>query len=303
MLLLAAAAVVLAIPSRVAADLDRTSPSRVVARIGPTETVSVSALEGRIQSLSPAQLASFGDTDDAVRRRVLREVEVRDALLILAARAHRVDANPAVVFAIDRAISSAMVRALRAEIGPPSAVSSEEVAQYYQAHIDRFDAPQRLQIWRILCPSLEDARTVLGSALQAPTTAIFAQLARDHSLDKATRLRSGNLGFLTADGRSSEPGLRVAPAVVAAAAAVRDGELAPSPVREDEYWAVVWRRGSIPAVRRSVEDAAPAIRDAVWAESLKAHTDALLASLRSKNLRDANAGLLDTVALPESEPR
>jgi peptidyl-prolyl cis-trans isomerase C len=262
--------------------------------------VSVTELEVRIQSLSPAQRASFGDTDDGVRRRVLHEVAIREKLLQLAARARHLDADPEVAFAIDRALSGATVRALRAGLGTPSEVPGEEIAKYYEAHIDRYDASERVQIWRILCKSVEEANAVLGSALQAPTTAKFAELARDHSIDKATRLRAGNLGLLTLDGRSTEPGLRVAPTVVRAAAAVRDGEFVPSPVREDEYWAVVWRRGSLPAVRRSVDEAAPTIRDALWDASLRSRTERLVASLRSTQLRDENKDLLDAIALPEA---
>ena len=275
--------------------------ARVVARVGATETVTVGELEDRIASLIPEQRASFGDTEDAVGRGVLHGVAIRERLLALAARARHLETDPAVMFAIDRALSGATVRALRATLGPRSDVSKEEVAKYYQAHIDRYDAPERIQIWRILCKSIEEADAVLGSALDAPTAAKFAELAREHSLDKATRLRSGNLGFLTLDGVSTEPGLRVAPAVVRAAAAVHDGELVPAPVREDEYWAVVWRRGSVAAVRRSVDDAAPTIRDAVWAAHLKTRTDELIASLRAARLRDENAALLDGVALPDAE--
>ena len=275
--------------------------NRIVARVGVTEAITVGELEDRIQSLAAAQRASFGDTPDAVRRGFLRDVVLRERRLLLAARGRHLESDPAVAFAMDRALSGATVRGLRAALGPASATSKEEVAEYYRAHLERYDAPPRIQLWRILCKSQDEANAVLASAFATPTAAKFAELARDHSLDKATRLRSGNLGFLTMDGTSTEPGLRIAPAVVRAAAIVHDGELVPSPVREDDSWAVVWRRGSVAAVRRSIEDAAPSIREAVWAASLKARTDELVASLRATKLRDENAALLDAVALPETE--
>jgi peptidyl-prolyl cis-trans isomerase C len=270
--------------------------------VGATESITVGELEDRIASLIPEQRASFGETEDAVRRGFLHGVAIREMLLVVAAHARHLETDPAVMFASDHALSGATVRALRATLGPRSDVSKEDVAKYYQVHIDRYDAPERVQIWRILCKSIEEATAVLGSALSAPTAAKFAELAREHSLDKATRLRSGNLGFLTHDGVSTEPGLRVAPAIVRAATAVHDGELVPAPVREDDYWAVVWRRGSVPPARRSVEEAAPTIRDAVWAAHLKTRTDELIASLRAAKLRDENVALLDAVRLPDSEP-
>lgn len=279
---------------------DRVRRARVVARVGSREAITVGELEDRIEALVPAQRASFGETEDAVRRGFLHDVAIREMLLLEAARSRHLESDPAVVVAIDRALSGATVRALREALGPPSATLPQQVAEYYRAHIDRFDAPERIQIWRILCKSVEEANSVLGSAMSTPTVPKFAELARDHSLDKATRLRSGNLGFLTLDGLSTEPGLRVAHEVVRAAAAVHDGEFVPQPVREDEYWAVVWRRGSVPAVRRALEDAAPTIRDAVWAANLKTRTDELIASLRSTKLRDENAALLDALALSET---
>ena len=69
---------------------------------------------------------------------------------------------------------------------------------------------------------------------------------------------------------------------------MRDGDLVPSPVSEGEYFAVVWRRGTIAATRRSIEDAGPQIRDAIWKTRVEDETDKLVASLRANKLHDLN---------------
>jgi hypothetical protein len=106
---------------------------------------------------------------------------------------------------------------------------------------------------------------------------------------------------LNAEGESTEPGLRVDVAVVRAAEGVRDGELVGAPVAEGDFFSVVWRRGTLAAQRRSVEDVAPQIREILWRQRVKDETDKLVASLRAAKLRDLHEELLDTLELPDAD--
>jgi hypothetical protein len=263
----------------------------------PSRTITAGQLEDRLAAMPSYQRATFGGTADAIRRRVLDEVLVRDALLSLGAQASKLEAQPAVAHAIDRAAAEAAVRAVQSALGPATDVAMDDVRAYYERNRARYDAPARYQVWRILCKTSDEARAVLDAAKADPTPKTFAQLARDHSQDKATALRSGNLGFLTADGTSSEPGLRVDPAVVQAAEAVRDGDLVGAPVAEGALFGVVWRRGSTPARKRSAEEVAAPIREILLRERAKAKVDELLARLRAAKVRDLHEDLLDTVDL------
>jgi peptidyl-prolyl cis-trans isomerase C len=175
-----------------------------------------------------------------------------------------------------------------------------DVRAYYDRNRARYDAPERYQIWRILCPTREEAMAVLDEVSKDPSPATFTRLARERSEDKATYLRGGNVGFVTAEGTSSEPGLRVDPAVVRAAQAVRDGDLVRVPVAEGEHFAVVWRRGTLAATKRSVEEVAPQIRDALWKARVKEQTDAKLVALRAVNLHTLHEELLEEIASPET---
>jgi peptidyl-prolyl cis-trans isomerase C len=275
----------------------RAAESPVVARIGGW-TITARELETRIAALPPFQRASFGSTPADVGRRFLDEVIVRDELLSLGADEAHLSVQQPAAYQLERARSAATIRAVRARLGPAAAIPMEDVQRYYDQNRARYDAPDRYQIWRILCKTEEEARSVLDAAKRDPTPATFGTLAREHSLDKATNLRAGNLGFLTADGISTEPGLRVEPGVVRAAQAVGDGELVPSPVAEGEYFSVVWRRGTVAASRRSVNEVAPQIRDALWKGRVKDETDKLVASLRAAKLRDLDESLLATIDLP-----
>jgi peptidyl-prolyl cis-trans isomerase C len=192
----------------------------------------------------------------------------------------------------------ATIRALRARAGAPSAVSAEYVRAYYDANRSRYHAEERIAVWRILCPTRDEAQIVLDSWRQdGATPAAFADLAREHSRDKSTYMRSGDLGFLAPDGSSSFSELRVDPALFRAAAGVRDGEIVSAPVVESDGFGVVWRRGTIPAVDRKLEEVADSIRDQLSKDRVKEETDRLVAALRSSHLRNLDTSPLETLEI------
>jgi peptidyl-prolyl cis-trans isomerase C len=262
-----------------------------VATIGD-RVITVGELEDRLAALPPFQRATFGSDPATARRAFLEQILVPEGLLALGAAAQKLDQTPPTSYDVERAVSSATLRSIRRKLGPESAIPASDVQAYYDAHRDRYDTPERIQIWRILCKTQDEAQTVLAAAQKSLDIKTFGDLARDHSLDKASNLRAGNLGFLTPDGTSNEPGLKLDPVVVKAASSVKDGQLVPSPVPEGDAFAVVWRHGTIPANKRSVDDVAAQIRDAIWKDRVKAETDKLVASLRAAHLKDLNEGNL-----------
>lgn len=271
---------------------------RVVARVGATAVITVGQVEDRIARMPAFQRSSYGATPDAVRRNVVSQVLVDDALLEMAAARDDLERLPATAYALERARAMATVRALRARLGDPSTVSSDEVRSYYDANRARYESEERVRIWRILCPTRDEAQMVLESLHQRGSTPnAFIELAREHSRDKGTYLRGGDLGFIAADGSSSFPELRVDPAIFRAAAGVHDGEIVPTPVVEDEAFGVVWRRGTIPATHRSLEQAFTSIRDALSKDRVRQETSRLVATLRSSKLRDLDASPVETLEI------
>ena len=271
--------------------------SHVVARVG-SRSVTVGDLEDRLAKLAPIQRAAFGSAADAIRRRFLTEVVLRDELLAQGAADEGLAKQPPAAYQIERALSEAAVRSLRDAIGAASAIPMNDVQDYFDHNRERYDTPERYHLWRILCKTRDEARSVLDATLKDPTPLTFGTLAREHSVDKATNLRAGNLGFVTAEGTSNEPGLRVDPSIVRAAQTVRDGALVPEPVAEGDYFSVVWRRGTVAATKRSVGDEAAQIRDSLWKARVKARTDELVARLRAERLRALDASLLSKIDIP-----
>jgi peptidyl-prolyl cis-trans isomerase C len=290
------------VTQRIQAGPDASAAAReaVVARVGP-RTITVGELEDRLSTIPPFQRATFGSDPETVKKRFLNEVLVPEVLLALGAENRHIDRELAVAQALARVRSNATMRVLREGVGTAQSIPNEAVLKYYADNKARYEAPERYSIWRILCKTREEAVAVLEAAKKDPTIPNFQTLARDHSLDKATMLRGGNLGFVSLDGVSNEAGLKVDPAVVKAATTVKDGELVPTPVEEAGNFAVVWRRGTVGASRRNLDEVSSQIRDTLHKQQLENAEKELLVELRKRELKELNEPLLALIEISPND--
>lgn len=255
----------------------------VVAKVG-SRTVTLGELEDKLALVPNFQRPVFGKNDEELKAHFLDEVLVADALVAEAAAKDKFADRPEVSLYLARIRAEAALRATRAEVPAASSISKEDVTKYYDAHVDRFVQKERMQLWRIMVKTEAEAKEILELLKKDGTPKEFGRLAREKSLDKATYLRNGNLGFVSPDGTASEATIRVAATLPAAALKVKDGEIVPQPVPEGEFFAVVWRRGSTAAKKQTVEQANVEIRDAIVREGVEKRTKELIESLRKKNL-------------------
>lgn len=284
-------------PSRADVDAEAARRAKIAVRVGP-RAMTVGDLEDRLAEIPAFQLATFGSSRDAAVRAYVDQVVIRELLLTSGAEARRLDKELPTSQLVERALSTATFRATHTALPARQAISMDDVKRYYDENRARFDSPQRVNLWRILCKSRDEAARVIEAARRESTIAKYNELAREHSLDKATNMRGGNLGFVAPDGASNEAGLRVDPALVRAADGARDGELVAQPVPEGEGFAVVWRRATVPASRRSVEEAAEQIRTALYRERIDGADKKLADDLRAKNVTSVDYPLLGFVDIP-----
>ena len=236
-----------------------------------------------------------------IRRRFLGDVLVPEVLLSIGAEERHLDRELPTEHHIERALSNATLRSQRTQLGPAASISMDDVKRFFEENRARYDSPERINVWRILCRTRDEASTVLAAAKKDATVAAWTALARDHSLDKATFMRGGNLGFLGADGASNEAGLRVEPVIVKAAATVHDGDFVPVPIPEGEYFGVVWRRGTVAASHRTVEQVAAQIRDTLWKQRTEAAEKKLIDDLRARDLHEVNEALLNGIEIAATD--
>lgn len=271
--------------------------SKVALRVG-ARTVTVGELEDRLAEIPPFQLATFGASESEVVRAYVDQVLVRDLVLGAGAELRKLDSAEPTKHLLRRALSSATLRATRAELKSPVAIPEGDVAKYYEDNRAKFDSPERVSLWRILCKTKEDADRVHAAAKKELTIPKFQDLAREHSIDKATYLRGGNLGFLAPDGTSNEAGLKVDASILKGVANVKDGDLAPAPIAEGTAWAVVWRRTTVPATRRTLEEASMQIRTTLFRERTEAAEKKLIDDLRAKNVSAYDPEPLKIIEIP-----
>lgn len=273
--------------------------AKVAVKVGD-RSVTVGEIEDRLAGVPPWQAAMFGNDKDAIVRAFVDQVVVRDLLLVTGAEQRGLSKQLPTEHLLKRALSTATLRAVRKDIPTAAAIPEEDVRKYYEENRGSFDSPERLNLWRILVKTKEEAETVLAAAKREPTIAKYNELAREHSIDKATNMRGGNLGFLGPDGVSNEAGVKVDPALVKAAQSVQDGAFVPAPVPEGENYAVVWRRATVPATRRTVEEASAQIRTTLYRQRTEAAEKKLIDELRKKHvtkLDEAPLAIIEFAAL------
>ena len=99
-------------------------------------------------------------------------------------------------------------------------------------------------------------------------------------------MRGGNLGFIGPDGSTAEPGLQVAPEIVAAIATAKDREIVPAPIKEGDRYAIIWRRQSMQPVHRSLEQEAMSIRQILVHQRIDTEVKATLERLRAQRVTE-----------------
>jgi peptidyl-prolyl cis-trans isomerase C len=272
------------------------APGPVVSA-GP-ETADAGAVARAIRRVPAFQLAELG-TDDAARRHAVVERLLAPELQRVAeARARGLDKRPRTADRLKELYARAMETELARTTAEQQPITDADVQKYFDEHRERFETPRRIRIWRILVKDEELAKKIIAESQGAPGPAKWRNFARDNSLDTATKFRDGDLGFVRPDGSTETPQLRVDPALFAAVDKLSDGQIVPEPLHVQAGIAVVWRRGSLPPIARTVAQEGPAIRTLLTRQRLEAARQSLIAELRAKSLKDLDTQLLET--LPDS---
>lgn len=258
--------------------------------------ISDEALTRQLRKIPDFQRKALADTPDKLKRRVLETWLIPELLYAQEAERLKLEQRPNVRSRERELLREAMDRELRAEIAGKSPVTPGDIQSYFDAHRSRFETPRRIHVWRILTDDEALAKKILADCKGVDGIKQWSQFARDNSLDKATHLRNGDLGFIHPDGNTDTPTLRVDPALFAVADKLSDGELASEPIKEGAHFAVIWRRGSMKASNRTIAQESGSIRQVLERQRLEQARDTLLASLRTKYVSSNNEALLENFA-------
>lgn len=262
-------------------------------------SMTVAEIERRLGAIPHFQLAQFGKTPAEIRKGFVEKVLVPELLYVEEARRRKLEQSPGTRDRIRDALRQAMEMELREAA---NSVTPDEIKSYYDENRHRFNTPRRIKLWRILVRDEAAAKKILGAVKgnELEGANRWNKHARDDSIDKSTNMRDGDLGFVSPDGQTEMPQLRVDPALFTAAEKVKDGELVPEPVKEGDNWAVVWRRGSLEAVNRTLAQEAPAIRQILSRQKLAGQVTELAKKLEAEQVKNVNHELLSYVNVDPS---
>ncbi len=263
-----------------------------------SESADAAAMARALGRIPAFQLAELGSDAAARRRAVAEGLLGRELQGAAEARARGLDKRPRTADRLRELYGRAMDAELARETAQKQPVTDAEVQQYFEQHRDRFETPRRIRIWRIQVGDEALAKKIIAESRGAGGPERWRNFAREHSLDTATKFRDGDLGFVRADGSTETPRVRVDPALFTAVDKLIDGEIVPEPLQLAGGFAVVWRRGSLPPITRTVAQEKPAIVTLLTRQRLEDARKALLVELRKKSLSAFDAQLLET--LPDS---
>jgi peptidyl-prolyl cis-trans isomerase C len=268
----------------------------VVVTVGDTQ-LTVADVERRLRAVPVWQYATLGTTPAEIRKNFVEKVLIPELLYVQEAKHRKLEGDPAVHDRLRELLRQSLENQLRESTASEKSISADEVKAYYQQNLHRFHTPRRIKLWRILVGDEALAKKLITEVKGAGPEASkrWTESARQQSLDKATGLRDGNLGFVHPDGQTEAPRVRVEPALFAAADKVKDGEIVPGPVKEGDNWAVVWRRGSMEEVHRTLQQEESAIRQVLQRKKLEDAMNGMIERLKKDELKGVNEALLEYV--------
>jgi peptidyl-prolyl cis-trans isomerase C len=258
-------------------------------------TMSAEAVSRRLAALPGYQLARYGKTASEQKKNFVEQVLVPEMLYGEEAKQRKLDETPTVRDKLREALRDAVDRSLREDVLAKEPITDAELKQYYDENKARFETPKRLRLWRIQVADEATAKDIIAQSKGTDGPKRWSDLARDKSLDKATSQRGGELGFVRADGSTDVPRIQVDPAVFAAADKVTDGTLVPQPIHEGDRFSAIWRRGSVEATKRTLEDESPSIRQILERRRVDKARQDLMAELRKDHVTDEHPELLANI--------
>ncbi|PYM85510.1 MAG: hypothetical protein DME09_05435 [Candidatus Rokuibacteriota bacterium] len=174
----------------------------------------------------------------------------------------------------------------------PQAITDAEVQKYYDGHRAEFETPRQVHAAHVLIRVPETGGSAGEDKARAKAAELirraragedFGKLAKESSEDPGTAARGGDLGWITKG--------QVVPRFEEAAFALKQGQVAPAPVRTQFGFHVIRVLEIREGGRKPVKDVAPQIRAKLFTEHL-----AEAAAARARAIRPALLAAKDFAA-------
>lgn len=262
--------------------------------------ITVGDLEDAIARQSPFMRARY---KDPASMKELLDKTLRFALLSDEADRRGYAKDPVVDQSVKQnAVQQLMKREFDEKLSAET-IPKEQIDQYYQQHVDEYVQPAMQRASHVMVATEPEAKELLAQA-KAMDLRAFRQLARDKSIDEASKLRGGDLRYFDVKGRArGETEASVPPAIVRAAFALKTiGDTAPQPIKIPGGFSIVKLTGLRPAISRKPGEVEETIRVRLWREVRQKAIDDFVANLRSTQKPELHPELTDAIKLDEAPP-
>lgn len=276
---------------------DEARRAQVLASFGSGRTLTVGDLEDAMARQSPHLRKRFSDPAEL---KELLDKTLRFELLADEAEARGYAKNPTVAQSVKQNSVQALMKADFDEEAAAAQVTDAEVKAYYDEHLAEYQRPAMKRASQIVVATQDEAKQLIAETKGADLRT-FRTLAREKSIDQATKLRGGDLQYFDPKGKAQPSGETVVSEAFAKAVGQLKavGDVVPAPIKVDAGFAVAKLTGERPAISRKLAEVTDSIRTRIARTRRQAAIDAFVKTLHEQQKPElfperANAIVLDT---------
>lgn len=242
--------------------LTPTESKEVLAQVG-NRTITLGQYAQTLQRMGKFERLRYQTPE---RQKQLLDEMIELELLAQEAERRGLDRDPEVQLRLQQALRDEVLEELRRSLPPPESLTEREVRDYYEAHREQFQEPERRRVLAIVLSSKNLAKKVATEAQNA-SGVVWGDLAKKYSLDRRGFKEgdapewAGDLGFVSAPQETRGENAEIPDEVREAVFRLEKlGDVSPEPVEVGGRHYIVRYGGTSPARDRSLRDADRTIR-------------------------------------------
>jgi hypothetical protein len=273
--------------------------SQAIAQVG-SEVVTAGEVHKAFAGLPAIELQAMTSSPRDLVLRYLQQGPVDQRLLARASLDRGALDHREVRIRVDKVYAEAFTRIALQSAGATD-ITDADIADYYASHSADYHTDDRVHLAHVLASSEASASVALARASADPTREGWSKLASDMSQDATTRYSAGDLGFITRDGRQVGSEFAVPSAVASAAFELADGAIGARVVQSPEGFHVLWRKGSVKGVTKSVNAARQDITMKLAEQRHRKAYEAAMASVRANVSATIDETALAGITVPSTQ--
>jgi len=259
-----------AAPTQAAADL-----ATPLAKVDDV-VITVGELQERLNRQSPYIRARYTSLE---QKKEFLDSLIRFEVLAKEAQRRGFDQDPEVIRTMKQVMIQKLMKDEFEVKVTPESITDAEIQTYYDAHLTEFVKPEEVRASAVVVKSKAQADRVATEAAgdAGKTNKGFRDLVAKYSMHEETKLRGGDLRYMTADLKDWPKAV-----VDATFALVNTGDVSGVVDAGDGTWWVLKQTGRRKAMTRSKDEAAQQIRNKLYREKRVDAQKTFIDGLRAK---------------------